>query len=143
MGGLCLVLMLASWSLVECAGVEYGVKSLPLQQGQCPSPQERERVREEITAEVKAILSGGAVHSCNGSPGWRRVGFVNMTDQSQDCPPGLSLTSHSIRTCGSSHHSLESCSSTTFSVVTERGRTLTNCYSICSFKICLQHQVDT
>jgi hypothetical protein len=102
--------------LVECAGVEYGVKSLPLQQGQCPSPQERERVREEITAEVKAILSGGAVHSCNGSLGWRRVGFVNMTDPSQDCPPGLNLTSHSIRTCGSSHHSQESCSSTTFSV---------------------------
>ena len=100
-----------------CEGaIEYGAKTLPLdEQGQCPSLQERERVQAEISAEVREILSG-AVSSCNGSPGWRRVGFVNMTDTSQDSPPGLNLTSHSIRSCGSSHHTPQDCSSTTFSV---------------------------
>ena len=119
MRGLQLVLLLVTCSLsVEmCEGaIEYGAKSLPLdEQGQCPSLQERERVQAEISAEVREILSG-AVSSCNGSPGWRRVGFVNMTDPSQDCPPGLNLTSHSIRSCGSSHHTQRDCSSTTFSV---------------------------
>ena len=107
MRGLQLVLLLVTCSLsVEmCEGaIEYGVKPLPLdEQGQCPSLQERERMIAEISAEMREILSG-AVSSCNGSPGWRRVGFVNMTDPSQDCPPGLNLTSHSIRSCGSSHH---------------------------------------
>ena len=39
-------------------------------------------------------------YSCGGSPGWRRVAFLNMTDPSQDCPSGWSLTTHSVRTCG-------------------------------------------
>ena len=119
MRGLQLVLLLVTCSLsVEmCEGaIEYGAKTLPLdEQGHCPSLQERERVQAEISAEMREILSD-AVSSCNGSPGWRRVGFVNMTDPSQDCPPGLNLTSHSIRSCGSSHHTPQDCSSTTFSV---------------------------
>ena len=124
MDGLYLVLLLVACSFGECVcegSVGYAVKSSPLLkgspllQGQCPSLEERERVRAEITADVQAILSG-AIHTCDGSPGWRRVGFVNMTDPSQDCPPGLSITSHPIRTCGSSHAARVSCSSTSFSV---------------------------
>ena len=36
-----------------------------------------------------------------GGPGWRRVAFINMSDQSQRCPQGLSLTnfSESIQYC--------------------------------------------
>ena len=113
MGGLYLALLLVTCSFGESVCVEYVVKSSPLLQGQCPSLEERERVRVEITADVQAIL---AVHTCDGSPGWRRVGFVNMTDPSQDCPPGLSITGHPIRTCGSSHAASVSCSSTSFSV---------------------------
>ena len=112
-----LLLVTCCFGVHVCEGaIKYPVKTLPLdEQGQCPSLQERERVRAEISAEVTEILSG-AVYSCNGSPGWRRVGFVNMTDPSQDCPPGLNLTSHSIRSCGSSHDTNRECSSTTFSV---------------------------
>ena len=52
---------------------------------------------------------------CNGTPGWRRVAFINMTDTSYNCPTGLNLTSYSKRTCGRSHTG-SGCSSTTFSV---------------------------
>ena len=114
MGGLYLALLLVTCSFGESVCVEYAAKSSPLLQGQCPSLEERERVRAEITADVRVILS--AVHTCDGSPGWRRVGFVNMTDPSQDCPPGLNITSHPIRTCGSSHDNDHGCSSTSFSV---------------------------
>ena len=119
MRGLQLVLLLVtcSLSMEMCEGaIEYGAKPFSLnEQGHCPSLQERERVIAEISADARVILSG-SISSCNGSPGWRRVGFVNMTDPSQDCPPGLNLTSHSIRSCGSSHHTRHDCSSTTFSV---------------------------
>ena len=112
-----LLLVTCSFSVHVCEGaIKYAVKPLPLdEQGQCPSLQERERVRAEISAEVREILSA-PLYSCNGSQGWRRVGFVNMTDPSQDCPPGLTLTSHSIRSCGSSHDTYSECSSTTFNV---------------------------
>ena len=110
MSGLYLVLLLVGCSLGVCVG-EGGVQRLnPTSLQQCPSLQESERVRAEITNEVQAILN-----RC-GSPAWRRVGFVDTTDPSQNCPPGLNITSHPIRTCGSSHTGRRDCSSTTFSV---------------------------
>ena len=55
-------------------------------------------------------------YTCNGTPGWRCVAFINMTDTSYNCPTGLNLTSYSKRTCGKSHTTIGGCSSTTFSV---------------------------
>ena len=55
-----------------------------------------------------------ATYACNGTPGWRRVAFINMTDTSYNCPTGLNLTSYSKRTCGRSHTQADGCSSTTF-----------------------------
>ena len=120
--GLYSALLLASLGVFACEGtstssIEYAVKPLPLQQRQCPSLQERKRVRDEIAAEVSSILDSSPVlYTCNGSPGWRRVGFFDMTDPSQDCPPGLNVTSQPIRTCRSSHTTNGACSSTTFNV---------------------------
>ena len=57
-----------------------------------------------------------STYTCNGTPGWRRIAFINMTDTSYICPTGLSLTSYSKRTCGRSHTTYGGCSSTTFSV---------------------------
>ena len=78
----------------------------------CPSVEERERARNEIHQIANLVISS----ICNGTPGWRRVAFINMTDTSYDCPTGLNLTSHSKRTCGRSHITHGGCSSTTFSV---------------------------
>ena len=73
----------------------------------------RESARNEIYEIANAILAT----TCNGTPGWRRVAFINMTDTSYNYPTGLNLTSYSKRTCGRSHTStLGGCSSTTFSV---------------------------
>ena len=58
-------------------------------------------------------------YSCNGTPGWRRVAFLNMTDSSYSCPSGFVLTSYSKRTCGLLDIPVTlplMCSSTTYSV---------------------------
>ena len=78
---------------------------------QCPPMEERERARNEFHQLANSVI----LSVCNGTPGWRRVAFINMTDTSYSCPTGLSLTSYSKRTCGRSH-TTAGCSSTTFSV---------------------------
>ena len=85
---------------------------------QCPPMEERARARNEIhqIANSAILATTGHIHTCNGTPGWRRVAFINMTDTSYNCPTGLSLTSYSKRTCGRSHTTIGGCSSTTFSV---------------------------
>ena len=106
---------------------------------QCPSMEERERARNKIHQIVDTLITTTftqpptsasttatpstttsvttmpTMYTCNGTPGWRRVTFVNMTDTSYNCPIGLNLTSYSKRTCGRSHTTLGGCSSTTFS----------------------------
>ena len=78
---------------------------------QCPSTKERKRARNRINMIATQVIAS----VCNGTPGWRRVAFINMTDTSYNCPTGLNLTSYSKRTCGRSH-TTAGCSSTTFSV---------------------------
>ena len=80
---------------------------------QCASVGERETARNEIHQIANAAILATI---CNGTPGWRRVAFINMTDTSYNCPTGLNLTSYSKRTCGRSHTTHGGCSSTTFSV---------------------------
>ena len=81
--------------------------------GGCALKEERQRALDEIHQTVKSLLDD---NTCNGTPGWRRVVFINMTDTSYNCPTGLNLTSYSKRTCGRAHTRAEGCSSTTFSV---------------------------
>ena len=71
------------------------------------------RQRNEIHQIVASVVASSI---CNGTPGWRRIAFINMTDSSYDCPTGLNLTSYSKRTCGRSHTTDGGCSSTTFSI---------------------------
>lgn len=55
-----------------------------------------EKIQESISKSLP-------IHSCNGTSGWRRVAYLDMTDPSQSCPPGLALKSSyssTIRTCG-------------------------------------------
>ena len=87
--------------------------------GQCPSVEERERVRNEIHQVVNESIHRTnalyATYTCNGTPGWKRIAFINMTDTNYSCPTGLNLTSYSKRTCGRSHLN-SGCSSTTFDI---------------------------
>ena len=54
----------------------------------CASVEERERARYEIN-QIAILAATGHIHTCNGTPGWRRVAFINMTDTSYNCPKGL------------------------------------------------------
>ena len=39
--------------------------------------------------------------NCNGTRGWMRVGYLNMTDPNEQCPPGLLLyEENGVRACG-------------------------------------------
>ena len=84
--------------------------------GQCPSNEERERAINEIHQTVGNVLSSYVPDICDGTTGWRRVAFINMTDTTHSCPPGLNMTTYSERTCGRTHTGRNNCSSTTFSV---------------------------
>ena len=100
----------------EQQGLE--IKVLPTSVGgQCPSVEKRESVRNEIHQLVnETVYDIAASRTCNGTPGWKRIAFINMTDTSYSCPTGLNLTSYSKRTCGRSHLGYYGCSSTTFDV---------------------------
>ena len=105
--------------IISGQGQEIDIKVLDRNDNQqCASVGETERARNEIRqiANSAILATTGHIHTCNGTPGWRRVVFINMTDTSYNCPTGLSLTSYSKRTCGRSHTTLGGCSSTTFSV---------------------------
>ena len=62
--------------------------------GQCAPMEASEKVRNEIQRIVNSAIlatTGHQLHTCNGTPGWRRVAFINMTDTSYNCPAGLNL----------------------------------------------------
>ena len=136
----------APWSVSIASGQVQTTDAIRTLQGgddgQCPSIEERERTRSDLSQIVASVIatmtttttparsttvgmpteasvttmpSMTGTYTCNGTPGWRRVAFINMTDTSYNCPTGLNLTSYSKRTCGRSHTS-PGCSSTTFSV---------------------------
>ena len=104
----------ALWSVIITGGWGQMANVKVLERGddwQCPSTEERDRARNEL----HQIASSAIVSTiCNGTPGWRRVAFINMTDTSYNCPTGLNLTSYSKRTCGRLLIT-EGCSSTSFS----------------------------
>ena len=74
-------------------------------------------MRNEIYQAVVSAISSTFPETffCNGSPGWRRVAFINMTNTSYNCPTGLTLTRFSKRTCAHPH-SNGRCFSTFFNV---------------------------
>ena len=118
---LLMFLWLSSQSVILASGQGQKTSVKVLERGddwQCPSMEERETMRNEIhqIANSAILNATGLIHTCNGTPGWRRVAFINMTDTSYNCPTGLNLTSYSKRTCGRSHTTDGGCSSTTFSI---------------------------
>lgn len=69
--------------------------------GMCPLAGDSETARNKFTESTTEILRQFLDdQTCGGTTGWKRVAFINMTDTSYNCPPGLALTSFSTRTCG-------------------------------------------
>jgi len=116
------VLLLTAGGFVFPAATQLGnatheAKVLETPQGVvCPAVEQLEMTRNAIRNETLIILREHVLpptprHGCGGS-GWTRVTFINMTNTSQQCPSGLTLTTYSKRTCGST----SGCHSTSFSV---------------------------
>ena len=52
--------------------------------------------------------------NCNGERGWMRVGYLNMTDPNEQCPPGFRMyEENGVRACGR-QSVLELCQSVTY-----------------------------
>ena len=84
----------------------------------CPAAEQLERTLNMIRNETLGILEHvlpPPSYQCGGS-GWTPVALINMTDSSQQCPSGLTLTSYSKRTCGRTTSAAGTCDSTSFSV---------------------------
>ena len=79
--------------------------------GICPSTTD---VRDEINQNVSSIIRGLGLYSCGGTSGWRRVGYLDMTDPSQSCPSGLALKTYTpgVRSCGKVTDNTTGCWST-------------------------------
>ena len=107
-----IVLVLCLSPRLAFGQAEIDTKVLQGGDGRCAPMEERERALNEIRQTVNSLINGT---TC-GTPGWKRIAFINMTDTSYSCPTGLNLTSYSKRTCGRSHWSTYGCSSTTFDV---------------------------
>ena len=86
--------------------------------GGCPPVEQREAARSEVTANVSALLrtvSFNVSQYC-GRGSWTRIVYINMTDNSQQCPGTFREYSTPLRTCGRRTTSSASCDSATFSV---------------------------
>ncbi len=64
--------------------------------GTCPSDQDKSNARDEILQNILTSMT------CGRTIGWRRVGYLDMTDSSQSCPSGLAFQTYSLglRSCG-------------------------------------------
>ncbi|XP_064388405.1 collagen alpha-1(XVII) chain-like [Halichondria panicea] len=76
-----------------------------------PIPTTQPPTTEAMTTQPPTVPS----ERCGG-PGWRKVAFIDMTNTSQNCPQGLTLTGYSKRSCGRTHATSWNCSSVTFPV---------------------------
>ena len=79
----------------------------------CPSDQDTIAAKNELRRTILEDLSGNSNYSCGGT-GWRRVGYLDMTDPSQSCPSGLALKTYSpgLRSCGRATNNTAGCWST-------------------------------
>ena len=77
----------------------------------CPSHQDMITTTNEFHQNISEMF---VTYNCGGTPGWRRVGYLDMTDPSQSCPPGLALKTYSpgLRSCGRVTFGIGDCWST-------------------------------
>ncbi len=67
----------------------------------CPSEQDVIDAKDELRHQIASTTLSAVAAGCGGA-GWRRIGYLDMTDPSQSCPPGLILESitSQVRACG-------------------------------------------
>ena len=63
-----------------------------------------------------ADIDLNTLHPCGGTPGWRRVTYLNLTDPRYLCPAGWRSHPSPTRGCGRASHDGETCDSAIFPV---------------------------
>ena len=73
----------------------------------CPSVEHQEIARNEIKTATRSLLRDSIVPDlqsytflCDGSTGWKRVVYLNMSDSSQQCPSVWKEITTPFRVCG-------------------------------------------
>ena len=74
-----------------------------------------QNLQNNLTHQLKYVRNRVDKLSCGGH-GWRRVVYLDMTDNSTTCPSGWQLTGYSKRTCGRVSTGPRTCDSATFPV---------------------------
>ena len=78
-----------------------------------------EHLQRNFTNQQENILNhigSLPVYTCNGTGGWRRAVYLDMTDPNTNCPEGWNMTDYYKRTCGRPNDGHRTCDSVTFSV---------------------------
>ena len=87
---------------------------------ECTDSEESLELYQNLTHQLENIQSGvnniRGPYTCGGTGGWRRVVYLDMTDNSTTCPSGWQLTGYSKRTCGRVSTGPRTCDSATFPV---------------------------
>jgi len=107
-----LLLVVGSVAIHENATlpVRYNVTFLQGDGERCPSAEQREAVKANISQDLRALLRDVHVpvrnpelYSCGGfGTGWARIAYLNMSELTQQCPHNWSLITSPRRTCGRS-----------------------------------------
>ena len=97
--------------------VRYNVTTLQGDGQLCPSADQRDGVRANISQAIRSVISFSVlpvIQPCEcGGPGWTRIAYLNMTDPTQQCPSTWRLNTNP-RSCG--RITSVGCDSTNFSV---------------------------
>ena len=88
------ILFLASVGMVSAQRLI--VTSVVIPDDVCPDNAQQEAARQALTIKTESITS---ILPC-GTGSWRRIGFVNMSDSTQQCPSGFRQYSAPERSCG-------------------------------------------
>ena len=87
------------------------------QQGTCPAQVDLELARNSSREDVVSLVRGRVnpiTCPCGGLGQWTRIAYLNMSDQTQQCPTAWNLISTPVRTCGRSSTASASCDSAVF-----------------------------
>ena len=71
----------------------------------CPSEEQQEIARNKVKTATQRLLRDSVIPNlqdffCDGSTGWRRVAYLNMSDPSQQCPSAWKEITTPHRVCG-------------------------------------------
>ena len=103
------IVLLAITSVLQGGSEIRRINALKASPGTCFTPEQFDEIRNNVPSILADIFT------CGGEA-WKQVANINMSDSSQNCPPGLRLTTTPFRLCGRTPTRSPDCNSANFSV---------------------------